>query len=148
LLTLRIGISVLNGFRLVWRGVTWSFGRVGGRIVSLTWNVLFHTVFRHAYRVYRPIRKRVTQIFAPAKKRLTYILSTRLILHGTLVLITLFVTASSINAEEVRNEDTGRGSVLFTRTHRRNRSNHPGPNEHVSHEQRERVRSRTTYPRV
>lgn len=114
LLAIRGALVALRGLEAVANGLRWFGNRVASSTSAFVWSFLFHTVFRHLYRVYRPMKVRIQNLFRPAKGRLTYLLSTRYIVHATMALIVLFVSANNLQAAEVRNENLGKESILFS----------------------------------
>lgn len=113
LIGVRTGVVLLEGVRGIGQGLAWVFGHAGRTMLSWTWSFLFHTVFRHAYGLYYPAKRKLQEVFRPAKQRVRYILANRAMVHTVLIVVTLAVSATSLQAEEVRNEDVGRDSLLY-----------------------------------
>lgn len=66
------------------------------------------------YRLYLMVKKRVTVWWLPAKNRVLFPLASKYVAHAFLVVTTLFVTAHSLKAHEVRQTSFANPSILST----------------------------------
>ncbi len=95
------------------------FGRailVAARFVSTPFRIFGQLVFAlilvNLYQLYRLIKKRLCSTWRPAKNRVLFPLTTRFVMHGMLIVVTLLVTTNSLKAREIRQDDTNGPRIL------------------------------------
>ncbi|MFH1171868.1 MAG: peptidoglycan DD-metalloendopeptidase family protein [bacterium] len=86
--------------------------RVVGSPIRWLGRVFFVLVLVTLYKLYLVLKMRVVAVWRPAKNRLLFPLASRYVLHATLILLFLFVTANSIQAREARNGNVAQPLVL------------------------------------
>lgn len=74
--------------------------------------LVFSVLLVNMYKLYFMIKSRLSTVWRPAKNRILYPLATRYVLHGILVVTTVFVTTNSIGAREIRQDDSWKPSIL------------------------------------
>lgn len=65
------------------------------------------------YKVYLTIKTQLGSIYRPAKGKLVYSLTTRYVVHAFIILLTIIVTTSNLNAKEL-NTEVGQNNILAT----------------------------------
>jgi len=66
------------------------------------------------YRAYRLLRERFGHMVMPAKNTFMFVFTNRYTIHVAVIVIALFAGATSLSAHEVRTENYGEGSLLYT----------------------------------
>ncbi len=77
-------------------------------------NFVFAILLVNMYKAYLIAKKHCARIWRPAKNRLLFPLSTRYVLHGILIVTTVFVATNSLRAREIRQSELSKPSVLAT----------------------------------
>ena len=66
------------------------------------------------YKVYRLLRERFGHVVMPAKNSFMFVFTNRYTIHVVIIVIALFAGATSLSAHEVRTEEYGEGSLLYS----------------------------------
>lgn len=77
---------------------------------------IFYFLIVRMYKVYLTIKSQLGSIYRPAKGKLLYSLSTRYVVHALIILLTIIVTTSNLNAKEL-NSEVGQKNILSTLVH-------------------------------
>lgn len=86
--------------------------------IAIPFRPVFVVMFRYGlvpiYKGYLKVKSRLGEAWRPAKNRLLFSFSTRYVVHGMLILLTLFVATNSLKAREVRTEDFNSPPMLLS----------------------------------
>lgn len=74
--------------------------------------VFFVLVLVNCYKVYLSQKLRFSALLRPAKNRLLFPFATRYVVHIVMILLAIFVSANSLSARELREEESFRPSLL------------------------------------
>ncbi|MFA6524804.1 MAG: peptidoglycan DD-metalloendopeptidase family protein [Patescibacteria group bacterium] len=77
---------------------------------------IFYFLIVRMYKVYLTIKSQLGSIYRPAKGKLLYSFSTRYVVHALIILLTIIVTTSNLNAKEL-NSEVGQNNILSTLVH-------------------------------
>lgn len=103
----------LKSIRIAGRAVVLGMGFLGAPLRPVG-RLVFHTVLVELYKGYLFLKKRLGGVFRMAKNPFLFPFSSRYVLHGVLIIVTLFVSANSLRAREVRQEDLAQPTLLAT----------------------------------
>ncbi|MBU2236045.1 peptidoglycan DD-metalloendopeptidase family protein, partial [Patescibacteria group bacterium] len=76
-------------------------------------NFVFYFLIVRMYKVYLNIKSQLGSIYRPAKGKFLYSLTTRYVVHAIIILLTIIVTTSNLNAKEL-NTEVGQNNILAT----------------------------------
>lgn len=79
--------------------------------------MVFSVVLVNVYKIYLLGKKHVERYWRPAKNPILFPFSTRNVVHGMLILATLFVATNSIKAREIRQEELVQPTILSGMLH-------------------------------
>ncbi|MFA6272397.1 MAG: peptidoglycan DD-metalloendopeptidase family protein [Patescibacteria group bacterium] len=77
---------------------------------------IFYFLIVRMYKIYLTIKSQLGSIYRPAKGKLLYSFSTRYVVHALIILLTIIVTTSNLNAKEL-NSEVGQNNILSTLVH-------------------------------
>ena len=82
-----------------------------GKPLYWLWKEIANDVLSPIYKIYFPIKKKLTNVFA-SKNKILYPFSNRYVIHVAIILIAVLVIVNNTQAKEIRSEEMGKTSLL------------------------------------
>ncbi|MFH1597911.1 MAG: M23 family metallopeptidase [Patescibacteria group bacterium] len=82
--------------------------------IRLIYRFSLKTVLISLYKLYFNLKKKITKVFHPTTNKVLSVFSSKYVIHAVVIIITIAITATSLSAEAITQEEFGKKSLLHS----------------------------------
>ncbi len=113
LILLKLVVWSLAGLGFLFHKI-WEISRIVFRPIKKIISQISWKIFSPFYRLALSIKRKLFGVYSPARNKFFNILTKKYSIHFLVILVVFFVFVGNINAQEIRRENIGENSIIFS----------------------------------